>query len=98
MLLRAVLGLGVALVALALILLLVDAPWVVAVEVGLLGALLVATTLLEPRRYRGARRRPAERWQPTGERFVDPTTGRLVEVLYNPETGERSYVERGAGP
>jgi hypothetical protein len=28
-----------------------------------------------------------------GERFVDPTSGRLTEVRHNPETGERDYVE-----
>ncbi len=30
-------------------------------------------------------------WEATGERFVDPTTDRLIEVYYNPETGERDY-------
>ena len=28
----------------------------------------------------------------TGERFLDPTTGRLMEVRYNPMTGQRDYV------
>jgi hypothetical protein len=32
-------------------------------------------------------------WQPTGERFNDPTTGQVVEVYYNPQTGERDYRE-----
>ena len=31
------------------------------------------------------------RWLPTGERFVDPTTYRLTDVYYNPDTGERDY-------
>ncbi len=31
------------------------------------------------------------RWQPTGERFLEPTTHRLTEVYYNPDTGERDY-------
>lgn len=31
------------------------------------------------------------RWLPTGERFVEPTTYRLTEVYYNPDTGERDY-------
>jgi hypothetical protein len=30
-------------------------------------------------------------WQPTGERFEDPGTGKTVQVHYNPETGERRY-------
>jgi hypothetical protein len=32
-------------------------------------------------------------WQATGERFVDPTTQKLIEVHYNPKTGERDYKE-----
>ena len=34
---------------------------------------------------------PEGRWLPTGERFVDPTTYRLTDVYYNPDTGERDY-------
>ncbi len=34
---------------------------------------------------------PEGRWQPTGERFLDPTTHRLTDVFYNPDTGERDY-------
>jgi len=30
-------------------------------------------------------------WQPTGERFEDPGTGKTVQVHYNRETGERRY-------
>jgi hypothetical protein len=29
--------------------------------------------------------------QPTGERFVDPTSGNLVEVWEDPRTGAREY-------
>jgi hypothetical protein len=28
----------------------------------------------------------------TGERFLDPPTGEMVEVWYCPRTGERAYV------
>jgi hypothetical protein len=35
------------------------------------------------------------RWLPTGERFVDPTTYRLTDVYYNPDTGERDYRPAG---
>ena len=31
-------------------------------------------------------------WQVTGEKFVDPESGRVTEVLYDPDTGERRYV------
>jgi hypothetical protein len=44
------------------------------------------------RRYRGAPG-PAERFQPTEETFRDPTTGRMMRVFFNPDTGERQYRE-----
>jgi hypothetical protein len=31
-------------------------------------------------------------WVPTNERFVDPETGKLVTVFYEPATGERRYI------
>ena len=34
---------------------------------------------------------PEGRWLRTGERFLDPTTYRLTDVYYNPDTGERDY-------
>ncbi|HUD43943.1 MAG TPA: hypothetical protein VMR41_00165 [Patescibacteria group bacterium] len=34
-----------------------------------------------------------EGWQKTGERFTDPSTGKLMDVHYNPKTGERNYKE-----
>lgn len=33
--------------------------------------------------------------QPTGERFLDPVTGELMEVWYDASTGERSYIRLG---
>ncbi len=33
-------------------------------------------------------------WRPTGERFLDPATGKMVEVYFNRETGERHYREQ----
>src|ERR1700694_5410194 len=35
---------------------------------------------------------PGGSWQEAGERFVDPTTGQLMKVRYNPQTGARDYV------
>lgn len=35
---------------------------------------------------------PGPGWQRTGERFVDPETGRLTEVWFEPASGERRYV------
>jgi len=58
------------------------------------GGVIVAGILFE-RRYRNDARRPPDgRWQPTGERFCDPTSGKDVEVFYDPQSGERRYVER----
>ena len=49
--------------------------------------------LLEQWRYRRvARDPPGEEWTRTEERFVDPETGRLTVVYYNPATGGRRYV------
>jgi hypothetical protein len=36
---------------------------------------------------------PERGWERTGERFVDPETGRPVEVQFNARTGERRYVQ-----
>jgi hypothetical protein len=35
---------------------------------------------------------PGRDWHATPERFVDPESGRLVTVFFNPATGERRYV------
>jgi hypothetical protein len=37
-------------------------------------------------------RRPGPDWVSTNERFVDPESGNLVTVFYQPSTGERRYV------
>ena len=63
--------------------------WPVSVELVIIGALILLGTLLE-RSYR-SRRATSAAWQRTGERFVDPVSSKLTEVLYNPQTGERSY-------
>jgi hypothetical protein len=57
------------------------------------GCVLIGAILFERWRYRPSIDRSKGRWQPTSERFVDPGTGRLVDVFYNPDTGERDYVE-----
>jgi type IV secretory pathway VirB3-like protein len=57
------------------------------------GFILVSAVLLERQRYRTRVDRTQGHWRPTGERFVDPTTERLMEVFYNSVTGERDYRE-----
>jgi hypothetical protein len=39
----------------------------------------------------GEPRAPQHPFRPTDERFVDPTTGRLMRVYLDPATGERRY-------
>lgn len=35
---------------------------------------------------------PGPDWQPTGERFVDPSSGETLQVWFQPQSGERAYV------
>ena len=60
------------------------------------GIVVAGAILFERRGYHPRVDRTQGKWQPTGERFVDPTTGQMVEVRYNPQTGERDYVEPGS--
>ena len=55
------------------------------------GVIVIAALLFERGRYRPIVT-PGGPWQETGERFVDPSTGQLMRVRYNPETGARDYV------
>lgn len=57
----------------------------------LIGAALLVGTLFERWRYRPPAPPEGARWQRTGERFEDPQTGRIVEVLYDPGSGQRRY-------
>lgn len=59
------------------------------------GLLIVGGVLFERRGYRPHVSQTDGNWQKTGERFVDPTTKREVEVYFNPQTGERDYREAG---
>jgi membrane protein implicated in regulation of membrane protease activity len=61
------------------------------------GLLLLLGILFERWRYRTASR-PDARWQKTGERFTDPHTGHVVDVLYDPQSGERRYVDTDGRP
>ena len=55
------------------------------------GAIVIAALLFERGRYRPPVTQGGA-WQETAERFVDPTTGQLMKVRYNPQTGARDYV------
>jgi len=67
--------------------------WFAALELGVFGALVLIGTFFEGRDR--SRRATGSGWETTAERFVDPTSGKLVEVRYNPQSGERAYVDAG---
>ena len=67
--------------------------WPGTVLLGIWALLLVGGLLIERWRYKPlSAHPPGLGWEPTGERFVDPETGRLVTVYFHPSTGERRYV------
>jgi hypothetical protein len=90
MLRRALLVLGIVGLVGAGICLLVKA-YVAALYLFIEGLALTLGILLERWRYVRHVNRNKGRWQSTDERFVDPASGKLMEVYYNPETGERDY-------
>jgi hypothetical protein len=77
----------------------ITVPGVQALGVGIV---IILGTLFERWRYsgnhgagdNGGSGRLDARWQATGERFADPTTGEEVEVFYDPASGERRYKNR----
>jgi hypothetical protein len=63
-------------------------------QLAVFGLVLAGGVAFERWRYKPAvKGRLGPNWQPTGERFVDPTTGKSMEVYFDPATGERRYVE-----
>ena len=66
---------------------------VAAFWVGLWSLLVIVGLAIERWRYKSlADQPPGPNWVATGERFVDPETGKLVAVCHHPGTGERRYV------
>ena len=55
------------------------------------GAVLFIATIFERWRYLATTRREGEGWVATDERFIDPESGKLVQVYYQASTGERRY-------
>ena len=62
-----------------------------------LGAIVLFGMLCERWRYRRIEQPPNGRWQRTDEQFIDPSTGDQVEVMFDPDTGERRYVAGESG-
>jgi uncharacterized membrane protein len=58
--------------------------------VGVYAVLVLVAAFVEVGRYR-TKADPSATWVPTGERFVDPTTGVDTTVFYDPASGKRDY-------
>jgi len=63
----------------------------------LFGVVLLLGVVFERWRYR-SEPRPDARWQKSSERFTDPHTGQVVDVFYDPQSGERHYVDTDGRP
>ena len=59
------------------------------------GLVLLLAVVFERWRYQRSDDAGGGEWQETDERFVDPETGREVQVLYQPSTGKRRYLPVG---
>jgi hypothetical protein len=90
---RVVLAIGL-LLALAGVLLLLWRVWSPGVQLLILGALIFSGTAFENWRYRKDAGPPAARWQATDEKFADPISGEVMDVQFDPVSGERRYVRR----
>jgi hypothetical protein len=59
------------------------------------GGVTVVGTLCERVLYKPLLpKNPGTGWVKTEERFVDPDTGKTVDVFYDPRSGERQYVSQ----
>ena len=57
------------------------------------GLFLIVALAIERWRYKPvSASRPDPHWTDTGERFVDPETGLLTAVYFDPVKGERHYL------
>ena len=95
MLRLAVLAVGVAMLFGAAIAFGYDVP-VLPLWLLISGGVITVGTLLERVFYKPLlQRAPGPGWVKTNERFVDPDTGKTVDVFYDPKSGERRYVVSG---
>jgi hypothetical protein len=91
MLRNAVLGFAILVLAAGVLLLVVQPAN--AFPLLVFGSLLTLGTMFERWRYKPTETRQSARGSATGERFIDPVSGALMEVWYDAATGERSYVK-----
>jgi hypothetical protein len=66
-----------------------------AIELAASGVVIAFALLFERRGYHPKVDWTSPDWETTSERFVNPVSGHLIEVRYNPDTGERDYVDKG---
>jgi hypothetical protein len=95
MLRRVLIAYGVLCLIGAVILLAAQVTTVLVIYLAINGLVIAGAILFERSGYRSNADRTQGKWQSTGERFKDPTSGQEVEVYYNPQTGERDYRETG---
>jgi hypothetical protein len=88
---RLIIGYGIVAVVGAVVLATLGVGSPIALYLFVNGVIVIAALLFERGRYR-PRVTESGPWQDTAERFVDPTTGQLMQVRYNPQTGARDYV------
>jgi xanthosine utilization system XapX-like protein len=81
---------GIGLVAGIILVLITGA--IAAVYLALIGILLLVAGFLVGPRYRAELSEPPAGYVWTGERFVDPTSNRTVDVWQHPASGQRAYV------
>ncbi|MEO0033244.1 MAG: hypothetical protein RIS94_3002 [Pseudomonadota bacterium] len=63
----------------------------------LFAGLIVVGTVFDAG-YRGRNRATHGEWRKTGERELDHETGTIMEVWYDPVSGERRYEPAGSDP
>jgi hypothetical protein len=95
MLRKALIAYGVLCLIGAVILLASHVTTALVIYLAINGLLIAGGILFERSGYRSHVNRMQGKWQHTGERFNDPTSGQVVEVYFNPQTGERDYRETG---
>lgn len=98
MLRNIVLMVGGGLIATGLVAL-VNTAWPVAIFCLVWGAIIVFGIVYERYAYKKILDRMPEGkgWSRTGERFIDPGTGKTVTVYVKSFTGERAYVAENIG-
>ena len=69
------------------------APAILIIYLAVGGGVLVISIAIERSTYRPKVDLNRGSWQMTGERFRDPASGHMMEVRFNPATGQRDYVQ-----